>query len=200
MSPFVLSPVPTISTTERIRLAMLAWIAIILLTVVLDQITKYLTVFYLKPIDTLPIIKDVIHLTYVENPGAAFGMMKNSRWLFMTVSTVAIVGLLVYLFKKKSHSKLENISLAFIIGGGIGNMIDRVALGYVVDMIDFRLINFAVFNVADSFVCVGAGLLMIYIIRVCIAEYKAQPTVAQTDTDTDADVDQADTQEGTGDE
>ena len=98
---------------------MFVWIAIILLTIVLDQLSKYLTVFFLKPIDTLPIIKDVIHLTYVENPGAAFGMMKDSRWLFMTVSTVAIMGLLLYLFVKKSRSKLENVALCFIIGGGI---------------------------------------------------------------------------------
>ena len=162
---------------------MLIWIAIILLTVFLDQLTKYLTVFFLKPIDTLPIIKDVIHLTYVENPGAAFGMMKDSRWLFMTVSTVAIIGLTIYLFVKKTHSKLENTSLAFIIGGGIGNMIDRVSLGYVVDMIDFRLIDFAVFNVADSFVCIGAGLLMLYLIITSVKEWKAEKATNTVGTD-----------------
>lgn len=158
------------------------WITLTLLTVFLDQLTKYLTVFYLKPIPTLPIIEDVIHLTYVENPGAAFGMMKDSRWLFMTVSTVAIIGLTVYFFVKKSNSKLENVALCFIIGGGIGNMIDRVALGYVVDMIDFRLIDFAVFNVADSFVCIGAGLLMLYIIRTGVAEIKAERALAEAST------------------
>lgn len=153
---------------------MFLWIAIMVLVVFLDQLTKYLTILFLKPIDTLPIIEDVIHLTYVENRGAAFGMLQNQRWLFMTVSTVAIIALLIYLFKKKSHSKLENLSLAFIIGGGIGNMIDRVLLGYVVDMIDFRLINFAVFNVADSFVCIGAGLLMLWIIISGYREVKAE--------------------------
>ena len=165
---------------------MFIWIVIILLTVFLDQLTKYLTVFFLKPIDTLPIIKDVIHLTYVENPGAAFGMMKDARWLFMTVSTVAIIGLSIYLFKKKSQTKLENIALCFIIGGGIGNMIDRVALGYVVDMIDFRLIDFAVFNVADSFVCIGAGLLMLFIILTGVKEWKAEKN-AKTSSDTNPD-------------
>ncbi len=153
---------------------MFLWIAIMVLAVFLDQITKYLTILFLKPIDTLPIIKDVIHLTYVENTGAAFGMMKDARWLFMTVSTVAIIALLIYLFKKKTQSKLENLAIAFIVGGGIGNMIDRIFLGYVVDMIDFRLINFAVFNVADSFVCVGAGLLMLYIILTGVQEYKEE--------------------------
>ena len=125
---------------------MLIWLAVIIVTVFLDQLTKYLTVLHLKPIDTLPIIEDVLHLTYVENTGAAFGMMKDQRWLFMIVSTVAIIALLIYLFKKKTQPKLENLAIAFIVGGGIGNMIDRVVLGYVVDMIDFRLINFAVFN------------------------------------------------------
>ncbi len=180
---------------------MYIWIAIILLTILLDQLTKYLTVLYLQPIDTLPIIKDVLHLTYVENPGAAFGMMKDARWLFMTVSTVAIIGLLVYLFVKKSHNKLENTALCFIIGGGIGNMIDRITLEYVVDMIDFRLINFAVFNVADSFVCVGAGMLMLYLIMEAVKEAKAQKAAlvegeatpemdAETDTEAEAEVEE----------
>ncbi len=158
---------------------MLAWIAIILGAIVLDQLTKYLTVFYLKPIDTLPLIEDVLHLTYVENPGAAFGMMKDSRWIFMTVSTVAIVGILAYLFIKRPTSRIECLSLAFIVGGGIGNMIDRFLLGYVIDMIDFRLINFAVFNVADSFVCVGAGIMMVWLLYSIVLEVRAEKARAQ---------------------
>ena len=178
---------------------MLIWLAMMVLIVFLDQLTKYLTVLYLKPIDTLPIIKDVIHLTYVENTGAAFGMMKNQRWLFMIVSTVAIAAMLIYLFKKKTQPKLENVAIAFIVGGGIGNMIDRVLLGYVVDMIDFRLINFAVFNVADSFVCVGAGLLMLYIIKLGIEEYKEEKAkklaLAEGDVSEDYDTDVIDENE-----
>ena len=143
---------------------MLFWILITVGVVVLDQITKWLAVEYLIPIGTVPIIKDALHLTYVENPGAAFGMMQNSRWIFLLVSTVAIIAIIIYLIKFAPKNKLAQLSLAFILGGGIGNMIDRVALGYVVDFIDFRLINFAVFNVADSFVCVGAALLIIYVL------------------------------------
>ncbi len=166
---------------------MFIWLAIMILAVFFDQLTKYLTILFLKPLDTLPIIKDVIHLTYVENTGAAFGMMKNQRWLFMIVSTVAIVALLVYLFKKKTQPKLENLAIAFIVGGGIGNMIDRIFLGYVVDMIDFRLINFAVFNVADSFVCVGAGLLMLHILLSTIREYKEEKAKAAALAEEDYD-------------
>ncbi len=153
---------------------MFIWLALIAVTVFLDQITKYLTIFYLKPIDTLPLVEDVLHLTYVENTGAAFGMMKDARWVFMVVSTLAIVGILVYLFWKKPASKMECLALSLIVGGGIGNMIDRTLLGYVVDMIDFRLINFAVFNVADSFVCVGAGLMILHLILDMVRESKAE--------------------------
>ncbi len=148
---------------------MFIWIAIVVGSVLLDQLIKYLTVMYLKPVGTVPLIEKVLHLTYVENTGAAFGMLKDSRWVFMAVSTLAIIGVTVYVFVRKPTNKWERVSLALIVGGGIGNMIDRVLLGYVVDMIDFRLINFAVFNFADMCVCVGAGLmvltLMISIIR-----------------------------------
>ena len=164
------------------------WLAIIAVVIFLDQLTKSLTVLHLKPIPTQPIIEDVIHLTYVENKGAAFGMLANNRWVFMIVSSVAIVALLVYLIWKKPQNKWECVSLAFIIGGGIGNMIDRIALGYVVDMIDFRLINFAVFNVADSFVCVGAGILMIWLICSMVEEFKADKAAkaAAAEAGTDA--------------
>ncbi len=158
---------------------MLIWLAVIIGAVLLDQLTKYLTVFYLKPADTVPLIEDVLHLTYVENTGAAFGMMKDNRWVFMTVSTVAIVGILVYLMVKRPTGRLECLSLSLIVGGGIGNMIDRFILGYVIDMIDFRLINFAVFNVADSFVCVGAGLMVLSLIMAMIKESRAEKA-AQT--------------------
>jgi signal peptidase II len=158
---------------------MLIWLAVIIVTVFLDQLTKYLTVLHLKPIDTLPIIEDVFHLTYVENTGAAFGMMKDARWVFMITSTAAIIGILGYMIhryyvKKEKLHWAEALSLSLIVGGGIGNMIDRTMLGYVVDMIDCRFINFAVFNVADSFVCIGAGLMILYLIILTVREYKAE--------------------------
>lgn len=157
---------------------MLIWFAVIIVTVFLDQLTKYLTVLHLKPIDTHPIIEDILHLTYVENTGAAFGMMKNARWIFMITSTVAIIGILAYMIyrtyiKKDKMHWMEAMSLSLIVGGGIGNMIDRTVLGYVVDMIDCRFINFAVFNVADSFVCIGAGVMILYIAVLTAKEYKA---------------------------
>ena len=138
--------------------------AIIAVGIILDQLTKWLAVKFLEPIITQPIIKDVLHLTYVENRGAAFGMLADSRWVFIVVSSVAIVAFALYLYLGYADNLLYGISIAMVVSGGIGNMIDRVALGYVVDFIDFRLINFAVFNGADSFVCVGAGLLILALI------------------------------------
>ena len=155
---------------------MIALIAIIIGIVGLDQLTKWLAVIYLQGEPSFPLWKDVLHFTYVENPGMAFGMMQNNRWVFMVFSTVAIVGLAVYLFRFRPESRWMQVSLALIIGGGIGNMIDRVVLGYVIDFIDFTLIDFAVFNVADSFVCVGAGMMIVYLIADIVKDYKKAKT------------------------
>ena len=134
---------------------------IILLGIALDQYIKWLCVKHLKPIGSVPFIRHVLQFTYVENRGAAFGMLQNQRWVFMAVSTLAIVGMCAFLFTlKNKEDTFLAIALSLVISGGIGNMIDRVALGYVVDMIDISpLFPFAVFNVADSFVCVGAALM-----------------------------------------
>ena len=150
----------------------ITYVALFALCIVLDQLTKWLAVRYLAPVDTVPIIDGVIHFTYVENPGAAFGMLKNAPWVFNTVSVITILFILVYLFLGHSESKLYSVALVFISAGGVGNMIDRVSLKYVVDFIDFRLIDFAVFNVADSFVCVGAGLMILAMLLDIIAESK----------------------------
>lgn len=155
---------------------MIALIAIIIGIVGVDQLTKWLAVIYLQGEPSFPLWKDVLHFTYVENPGMAFGMMQNNRWVFMVFSTVAIVGLAVYLFRFRPESRWMQVSLALIIGGGIGNMIDRVVLGYVIDFIDFTLIDFAVFNVADSFVCVGAGMMIVYLIADIVKDYKKAKT------------------------
>lgn len=139
--------------------------AIILVGIVADQLTKFLATEHLRPIGSLPLWRGVLHLTYVENRGAAFGMLAESRWVFMVVSTVALAALLVYFyFFARRYTYLGTVALSMIISGGIGNMIDRTALGYVVDFIDFTLINFAVFNFADTIVCVGAGLLVLAIL------------------------------------
>ena len=156
------------------RRNMLLLIAIIVGAVILDQLTKWLAVVYLQGEPSFPLWKDVLHFTFVKNEGAAFGILKDQRWIFMIFSTVAIIGMLIYLFKFTPKSRWMRISIAMLIGGGIGNMIDRLLLGYVIDFIDFTLIDFAVFNVADSFVTVGAALMIVLLIAEAVAEWRAE--------------------------
>lgn len=143
---------------------MLLCIAIIIATVALDQLTKYIVLQNIPMYADVPAIPGVFHFTYIENKGAAFGMLADHRWVFLVVSTVAIIAFLVYLLKWKPKDVLLRVSLSMIVGGGIGNMIDRVLRASVVDFIEVDFMNFAVFNVADIFVCVGCGLMVLYVI------------------------------------
>ena len=137
--------------------------------VAVDQITKLLVAGNLAVGESIVLIPKVLRFTYVQNEGAAFGMLADKRWVFMVISTAAIIGIFVYLWKFRPKSKLACTALALIVGGGIGNMIDRCYLTYVIDFIDFYAfpkIWMWVFNVADSCVCVGGGLLALW----CIVE------------------------------
>lgn len=140
----------------------MAYILIIAL-IVIDQISKYLALNNLAQVGSIPIIENVFHLTYVENRGAAFGMFQNNQMIFVIVALGASIVGLYYLYKKKLNL-LGNLAIILIISGAIGNLIDRVRLGFVVDYFDFRFIWEYVFNVADVFVVVGTILLCIYII------------------------------------
>lgn len=142
------------------------YIAIILFTIFLDQYTKFLVLRYLEPLDTYPIILNVLHLTYVENTGAAFSIFSNMQ-VFLILVTFIFTLALAYLLYKTPKIKANlwvNLSLTLIIGGAIGNFIDRLRLNFVVDFIDFRLINFAIFNFADIFVVLGSFSLLIALI------------------------------------
>ena len=134
--------------------------------ILLDQLTKILALQYLAPAGSYPLWENVLHLTYVENTGAAFGMRQDRRWVFLVISTVALSGMIVYMFLNKTKHPLETTAVAFIVGGGIGNMIDRLARGFVVDFVDVKCIPYwkYIFNVADIFVCVGCGLFILYIL------------------------------------
>lgn len=135
-----------------------------LLLVGVDQWFKLLAIEHLSGIVTYPLIDGVLHLTYLENRGAAFGMM-NGKISLLAIITIFVIGILVALILlKRVKSKFLIWSLSLIIGGGIGNLIDRLARGFVVDYIDVRLINFAVFNFADCCVVIGTILVMFYIL------------------------------------
>lgn len=139
------------------------YILIIIGLIAIDQISKYLAVNYLPNIGSIPIIKNIFHLTYVENRGAAFGMFQNNQIIFIVVAIAACVFGLYYLYKKDLNI-LGKSAIILIISGALGNLIDRIRLGFVVDYFDFRVIWDYVFNVADVFVVVGTILLCVYII------------------------------------
>lgn len=184
-------------------LSIIISVILIVLTVIIDQVTKYWMVasFNMEEyiglayneinkvamsLDSVDIIPGVFRFTFLLNDGAALGSMDNMRWLFMTASTITIIGILVFLFWKKPQNKLLLASLILITGGGIGNMIDRVFLGYVIDFIDFCAFPSIwkwVFNVADTFVCVGAGLLMLYMILSTIEEAKLEKAQKESQSD-----------------
>jgi signal peptidase II len=142
------------------------YIILILCIIVLDQTAKYLASVYLKPTpsQTVPLIKGVFHLTYAENRGAAFSILQNKRTLFIVVTVMFIIFAVYYLLRHRNENILVKISLSMILSGAIGNLIDRVRFGYVVDFMDFRLINFPIFNIADCGVVIGSILLGYYLI------------------------------------
>ncbi len=127
-----------------------------------DQVTKLLVVQQIPLQGTLEAIPGLFHLTYVRNYGAAFSTMQGMRWLFVALFVVLTLALLWEYFKKPMpFSRLDRWLIAAVYGGGLGNMIDRVRLGYVVDMIATDFIDFPVFNVADCFITCGCILLII---------------------------------------
>ncbi len=154
----------------------LLYLGIIALGIIFDQVTKLLAVEFLsfdrKPSKTINIIGDFLRLRYAENTGMAFSMLSDSRWVFMSVSSVAILAMLFYLLFACDQAPLYTVSVSIIASGGIGNMIDRIFLGYVIDFVDVKY--FAVFNGADSLVCVGAGLLALAMILDIIKEAKKE--------------------------
>ncbi len=145
------------------------------LIVYLDQITKWLIVTYL-PEGGAALIEGVLRFTYVENRGAAFGMLSDNRWIFISISSLAILGMILYIIVKKPKDRLLAASLVLVVGGGVGNMIDRVLLGYVIDFIDFYAfpgIWVWVFNIADASICIGVGLMILYMIISTVKEARA---------------------------
>lgn len=135
---------------------------IVLLIVGLDQFTKHLTDLYLMPLGTsVPLIENVVHFTSAHNTGAAFGMLKGGRWFFLVVTVLVCGAMVFFLIKMRGRlHRMLRVILALLLAGAIGNLIDRVYLGYVRDMIELRFIHFAIFNVADSAVTIGVVLLI----------------------------------------
>ena len=129
---------------------------IVLATLSLDQLSKFLITKNLFQNQSIPIIKGIFHITLVHNRGAAFGILKNQIPLFIITSLFAII-LIYFNLKKNRQSKSYSIALSLILAGALGNLVDRLFFGYVIDFLDFRI--WPVFNVADSAITIGAILL-----------------------------------------
>ena len=130
-----------------------------------DQITKYLTVANISLYADVPFIPGLLQLTYVRNTGAAFSSFEGQQWLFALVFVV-FTGLILWEYFKKPmpFTALERWCIAAVYGGGLGNMIDRIRMGYVVDMIETTFIEFPVFNVADCFITCGCILMLVHLV------------------------------------
>lgn len=143
----------------------LLYILFTVIVVAADQYTKYLTLANIALYEHVPFIPNFLGFTYVQNTGAAFSSFEGQQWLFLVIFAALTVGILWEYFKSPMpFTKFDRWCIAAIYAGGIGNMIDRVRYGYVVDMIETLFMDFPVFNVADCFITCGCVLLMLHLI------------------------------------
>jgi signal peptidase II len=138
------------------------WLLVIL-TFLLDQFTKYLISINMQTGNTIPVLENVFHITLVHNTGAAFGIFKDQTVFFIAISGAAAISIFLFLKKKNSVNRLRDIGFTLILGGALGNLLDRVRLGYVIDFLDFRV--WPVFNVADSAITLGTFLVIVSVLR-----------------------------------
>ena len=136
---------------------------VIALVVLLDRITKILVVNNMTENMSIPIIKGVFHLTYILNPGAAFGMLEHNRVFFITLTVIILACSVIFRKKLKQEEPMIQYGAALFLGGAVGNLIDRIQTGLVVDFFDFRV--WPIFNVADIAICVGVGLIVWSVMR-----------------------------------
>lgn len=135
---------------------------IIIIAVAFDQISKWYIQNNMDVYQTISIIEDFFNITYIHNTGAAFSILEGKTSFLIGMQIIVLTAMFIYVNVKNNQiNRILKISLAFIVGGGIGNLIDRITNGYVVDFFDFHF--WPIFNVADICVCVGCGLLMIYV-------------------------------------
>lgn len=142
------------------------WLVLSLILVILDQVSKYWVSHYLTPYTPMPVFP-MLNITLAYNSGAAFSFLSGAgewhRWFFACFSLIVSVLLVVWLIRTPQQDKWQSLGLSFILGGAVGNLIDRALYGYVVDFIDvyYEHHHFATFNVADSAICIGAAFLIL---------------------------------------
>ena len=169
---------------------MILWISIIAASIILDQLTKWIVVNSMELYQSVTLIEKVFSFTYIPNYGAAWGMFSNHRWVFMVVTSIALIIMPIILYRYRKVHVLFSLSLSLFIGGAIGNMIDRVFVGYVVDFLEFTFIDFPVFNVADICVVFGAGIMIVYALffdKTFFVDKKPTPVSVSAEEDSDDD-------------
>lgn len=150
---------------KRCLINNIIWILSVAAIVLVDQFTKSLVVKNMELHDEISVINGFFNLYYVRNKGAGLGLFADARWVFLSLTTIIIVVAIALLVIDYFKHPLANMSLIFILGGGVGNMIDRIILGEVVDFFQFQIKFFDfIFNVADVFVTFGTILFIIYYI------------------------------------
>ena len=167
---------------------------VIIVGIIVDQISKWLISSNMEIKQSIPLIKDILHITYITNDGAAFGLFDGptERVIVMIVTTLLVVGFGIYLYLGHADNLLYGVAMSMVVSGGIGNMIDRLSLGFyinpetgkgeVIDFIDFcafpKIWN-AIFNIADAFVCVAAGMLVLALVIDIIKEAQGNKAATQ---------------------
>ena len=153
------------NTKKKIKIYIIPILCIGLL-VAFDQITKFIVRTSFALYESHPLIKNVFHLTYIQNTGIAWGMFKNGRIIFLILTVLVLLvcaGIYAKIPENRRFTPIR-VCLVFLVSGAIGNMIDRISLHYVVDFFDFRLINFPIFNVADIYVTLGVIVLICFVL------------------------------------
>lgn len=136
----------------------LSVLAIVFFIILADQAIKFLVVSYMKLGESIPVLAGIFHITYIENPGAAFGLFANQRVMFIVAAALVIAAACLMYRRLMSEKVIVRWGVALLLGGAAGNLIDRVRIGCVIDFLDFRI--WPVFNIADIGICIGVALLM----------------------------------------
>ncbi len=158
---------------DRRALYGIAVLAATALLLAADQILKHFVLLYLKPQGSVTVVKGFLELTYVENTGAAFGLLKNQIWLVKVITVAAFAAMVFLLFRYKNHTVFSYITLALLLSGGIGNLLDRIFYGFVVDFIHVLFFDY-IFNFADCCITVGAVLVVFHVFLVSRREQERE--------------------------
>ncbi|MFV9509964.1 signal peptidase II [Tepidibacillus sp. LV47] len=139
---------------------MLLYYLVSFVIVLIDQLSKWMVIHNMDLYESIPLIEGWFHITSTRNRGAAFSILQNQRTFFIILTSIVAVFLIYYIWQVKETQKILTFGLALILGGAIGNLIDRIIFGEVIDFIDVRIIHFAIFNIADSAITIGVILMI----------------------------------------